>query len=67
MEKEKIIMSSITCEQVMEAYNTLINYCRDQELCADCLLSISCDKFPECFFMNASEPPEDWEALDFNN
>lgn len=57
-------MGNITKQQALEAYNTLRDYCKEQENCDDCLLSISEGILSEGCLMHLSEPPGDWQTLE---
>lgn len=55
---------AITLEQALSAYNTIKKYCKQQDKCDNCLLSL-CESYPEYIcLMELSEIPRAWQDLE---
>lgn len=64
IKKEK---NQITMRQALDAYNMLINYCKGQDSCKNCMLAVEDDGegFNSCI-MEQGYIPKDWQMLDLN-
>lgn len=56
-------MSRVTDKEGIEAYNTLMNYCKTRSSCKDCVLVMEDE---ESCIMEYQDIPKDWQRLEIN-
>lgn len=57
----------ITKDQALKAYDTLRDYCKEQNNCINCLLVVSSDGLhPDCCLMHLAETPVQWQDLELD-
>ena len=54
---------AITKQEVLNAYNKIMNSCMDQESCEDCLFAMEDGADAECL-MEYRDTPNEWQLLD---
>lgn len=51
--------------QALKAYNTLMDYCKSQDKCKNCLLTMNEDSDCQCV-MELQDIPRNWQQLDLD-